>query len=170
VVVTSDAVDRILEQWAQVDPDLDVTPMAIIGRVSRLSRIVDRRLSENFAEHGIDDWMYDVLATLYRSGPPWELSPTKLVEHTMVTTGAMTNRIDRLTDRGFVVRRHDTDDRRRIVVALTTSGRTLVERVAPGHYRYEADLLNALSTSERIHLEKALRVLLIRLGDTPFRD
>jgi DNA-binding MarR family transcriptional regulator len=164
--VAADAVDRILEQWARTDPDLDVSPMAIVGRVSRLSRIVDRRLADNFAEHGIDDWMYDVLATLYRSGQPWELSPTELVDHTMVTTGAMTNRIDRLSDRGLVTRRHDTHDRRRVVVALTSSGRALVERVAPDHYRLEAALLETLSTSKRKCLEQSLRTLLISLGDT----
>ncbi|WP_420451999.1 MarR family winged helix-turn-helix transcriptional regulator [Ilumatobacter sp.] len=141
--------------------------MAIIGRLSRLSRIIDRRLAENFAAHDIDDWMYDVLATLYRSGEPWELSPTELVEHTMVTTGAMTNRIDRLSDRGLVTRRHDTDDRRRIVVALTDHGRALVEAVAPDHYRFEEALLAALSPTARNRLERNLRTLLIDLGDTP---
>ncbi|MEM9135233.1 MAG: MarR family transcriptional regulator [Actinomycetota bacterium] len=165
--MTVDAVDHMLDQWQQVDPDLDVSPMAIIGRISRLSRVIDRRLTQNFAEHGIDDWMYDVLATLYRSGEPWELSPTELVGQTMVTTGAMTNRIDRLTDRGLVHRRHDTSDRRRVVVALTDEGRALVERVAPNHYRFEDALLHALSPSQRAGLEQTLRSLLIALGDTP---
>ena len=163
--VATDPVDQMLQQWAQVEPDLDVSPMAIIGRVSRLSRIIDRRLAENFAQHGIDDWMYDVLATLYRSGEPWELSPTELVRQTMVTAGAMTNRIDRLVDRELVTRRHDTDDRRRVVVALTDGGRALVQRVAPDHYRLEAELLGTLSPSQRARLEGILRTLLVGLDD-----
>ena len=85
-----------LEQWAAVRPDLDSSPIAVIGRVSRLSRLVDRRLAENFARFGLENWMYDVLATLRRGGPPYELTAGDLVRRTMVTTGAITNRIDRL--------------------------------------------------------------------------
>ncbi len=155
----------MVEEWARVEPDLDVSPMAIIGRVSRLSRLIDRRLGENFARHGVDDWMYDVLATLYRIGEPWELSPTDLVNRTMVTTGAMTNRIDRLVERGLVTRRRSADDRRRVVVALTDEGRHLVEAASPDHYRFENDLIAALSPQQRTELEQTLRALLISLGD-----
>ncbi|MEM9608341.1 MAG: MarR family transcriptional regulator [Actinomycetota bacterium] len=163
----SDSVDVIIQQWHDTDPTLDVSAMAVIGRISRLSRVLDRRLGENFARHGIDDWMYDVLATIYRSGEPGELSPTELVEHTMVTTGAMTNRIDRLAERGLVTRRHDASDRRRVVVALTDDGRELVERIAPDHYRYEDGLLDTLNETQRAQLVRSLRALLVGLGDTP---
>jgi DNA-binding MarR family transcriptional regulator len=155
----------MVAQWARERPDLDVSPMSVIGRVSRLSRIVDRLLAENFAQHGIEAWMYDVLATLRRSGEPFELSPGELVSHTMVTTGAMTNRIDRLTERGYVERHHDPDDRRRVVVRMTPLGRDLVDGIAADHYRFEDSLLSSLSAASREHLVRALRTILVDLGD-----
>lgn len=163
----NDAVDHIVAAWDEIAPDLDTTPMAVIGRISRLSRLIDQRLATNFAEHGIDDWMYDVLATLRRSGEPYELNPRDLVRHTMVTTGAMTNRVDRLSERGLVERLHDDIDRRRVVVRLTPAGLELVDRVAPGHYRYEATLLTALSHRDQQRLARMLRTLLCELGDVP---
>ena len=161
----ADAVDEMLDQWAAVRPGLDVSPMAVVGRISRLSRLVDRRLAENFARHGIENWMYDVLATLRRNGPPYQLSPTELVARTMVTTGAMTNRIDRLADRGLVERHHDTDDRRRVVVGLTPAGLDLVDGVAPSHYALEDELLAPLDRRQRHALAATLRSLLFHLDD-----
>lgn len=140
--------------------------MSVIGRVSRLSRLIDRQLAENFAEHGIDNWMYDVLATLRRSGAPFELSPGELVEQTMVTTGAMTNRVDRLIERGFVERSHSDTDRRRINVRLTDTGRDLVDTVAPHHYALEARLLGSVTISQQQTLASTLRTVLLDLGDT----
>ena len=113
-----DAVDRIVGQWNAVRPDIDSSPIGVIGRVSRLSRLIDRRLAENFARFGIEAWMYDVLATLRRNGAPYELTAGELVGQSMVTTGAITNRIDRLEARGLVERTR-TDDRRKVVVRLT---------------------------------------------------
>src|SRR5215468_6279975 len=136
-----DAVDRITEQWNAVRPDLDVTPLGVIGRVSRLSRLVDRRLAENFARHGIENWMYDVLATLRRSGPPYELTAGELVSQSMVTTGAITNRIDRLEERGLV-ERAGAADRRKVVVRLTAAGRDLVDEIVAGHMATEAEILS----------------------------
>ena len=160
-----DAVDRMLAQWADARPDLDVSPMAVVGRVSRLTRLIERALGDHFAEHGIESWIYDVLATLRRSGEPYELSPGELVERTMVTTGAMTNRIDRLVDRGLVEREHDPVDRRRVIVRLTPEGLAVVDRVAVGHYELEAELLSSLSERQRSALTSALRTLLVDLGD-----
>lgn len=165
--MAEDVVDRIVTQWSEVAPNLDVSPMAILGRVSRLSRLVDRRLAENFAQHGIDNWMYDVLATLRRSGEPYELSPGQLVRQTMVTTGAMTNRIDRLIEREMVERSHSQTDRRRVIVRLTPTGLALVDEVAPGHYLLEGELLDALSLAKRQQLAASLRAVLIDLGDEP---
>ena len=113
-----DAVDRIVGQWNAVRPDVDVSPISVIGRLSRLSRLVDRRLAENFGRFGIEAWMYDVLATLRRTGEPYELTAGELVRQTMVTTGAITNRVDRLEQRGLVERTR-TEDRRKVVVRLT---------------------------------------------------
>lgn len=159
-----DAVDLITNQWAAVRPDLDVTPIEIVGRVSRLSRLIDRRLAANFAEFGIDDWMYDVLATLYRTGEPYELSAGDLVGQTMVTTGAITNRVDRLAERGLV-ERASASDRRKVIVRLTPAGREMVEQVVGTHLATEQAILAPLSARQRNELVRALRAVLVGLGD-----
>ncbi|MCU1369012.1 MAG: MarR family transcriptional regulator [Ilumatobacteraceae bacterium] len=162
----ADAVDRIIEQWATARPSFDVSPVEVIGRVSRLSRLIDRRLGRNFAEHGLQDWMYDVLATLRRSGEPFALTAGELVAQTMVTTGAMTNRIDRLEALGYVERRSG-DDRRTVIVALTRAGRTKVDDVSTSHMATEHELLAALTPKQRTQLATLLRTILISLDDTP---
>lgn len=160
----SDAVDRITEQWAAERPDVDVSPIEVIGRVSRLSRVIDRRLSENFAAFGLENWMYDVLATLRRSGTPYALTAGELVRQSMVTTGAITNRIDRLEARGLVARVADSD-RRKVIVQLTSEGKELVDRVIEAHTAFEAELLSALSARQRQDLANLLRTTLLSLGD-----
>jgi DNA-binding MarR family transcriptional regulator len=159
-----DAVDRITGQWNAVRPDVDVSPIQVIGRVSRLSRLVDRRLAENFALYGIENWMYDVLATLRRSGEPYELTAGELVRQTMVTTGAVTNRIDRLEDRGLVERTR-TRDRRKVVVRLTAQGLDLVDEVVHAHLATEREILAALSPRQQRELARLLRTALLSLGD-----
>jgi DNA-binding MarR family transcriptional regulator len=159
-----DAVDRITTQWNTVRPDIDISPIGVIGRVSRLSRLVDRRLAENFARFGIENWMYDVLATLRRSGEPYGLTAGDLVRQTMVTTGAITNRIDRLEERGLV-ERAGTDDRRKVVVRLTEKGLDLVEEVVVAHMATEREILAALSPRQRDELARLLRTTLLALGD-----
>lgn len=163
-----DTVDRVLEQWAAERPELDTSAFAVIGRVSRAARIVERRLIENFEAHGLDgDWMFDVMMTLRRAGEPHELTAGELVRQTMVTTGAMTNRIDRLEARGFVRRVADPSDRRVVLVRLTPKGRAIVDETAETHYRLERELLAGLSPSEQASLARSLRRLLIDLGDVP---
>jgi DNA-binding MarR family transcriptional regulator len=162
---TTDAVDRIASQWAAVRPDLDVGPLEVVGRVSRLSRLIDRRLEENFARHGIEAWMYDVLATLRRTGSPHELTAGELVRHSMITSGALTNRIDRLEARGFVERVADAGDRRKVIVRLTPAGRDLVDEVAVSHLDTERALLGSLSGRQQQELAGLLRTLLVDLGD-----
>ena len=159
-----DAVDRITSQWHDVRPDLDLSPVEVIGRVSRLSRLVDRRLAQNFARFGIENWMYDVLATLRRSGEPYALTAGDLVRQTMVTTGAITNRIDRLEQRGLVERTR-TDDRRKVVVRLTGKGLDLVEEVVVAHLATEREILAGLTARQRRDLAGMLRILLLGLGD-----
>lgn len=163
-----DTVDRIVEQWQTRRPDLDVSPIGVIGRLSRLSRLIDRRLAENFAEHGIDDWMYDVMATLYRNGAPHELTAGDLVRQTMVTTGAITNRIDRLEARGLV-ERAGAADRRKVIVRLTAEGVATVEGVVASHLATEEAILDDLGAAERTRLERSLRTLLLTLDDTADR-
>lgn len=164
-----DSVDRIVEQWHAVRPDLDSSPIEIVGRVSRLARLLERRLEENFARHDIESWMYDVLATLYRGGPPHELTAGTLQRRTMITTGAMTNRIDRLESRGFVERAR-TDDRRVVLVRLTDAGRACVESVVEAHLATERELLAPLNERSRRQLAGLLRTLLLGLDDTPEPD
>jgi DNA-binding MarR family transcriptional regulator len=159
-----DAVDRVVEQWAAVRPDVDVSPIKVVGRVSRLSRLFDRRLADNFARFGIENWMYDVMATLRRSGEPYELTAGELVRQTMVTTGAITNRIDRLEARGFV-ERASAPDRRKVIVRLTPAGVELVDEVVHAHADTERQLLSSLSGRQQQELATMLRVLLLDLGD-----
>jgi DNA-binding MarR family transcriptional regulator len=159
-----DAVDRITSQWSAVRPDIDVSPINVIGRVSRLSRLVDRRLGENFARYGIEAWMYDVLATLRRSGEPYELTAGDLVRQTMVTTGAITNRIDRLEQRGLV-ERASADDRRKVIVRLTRQGLDVVEEVVVDHMATERQILADLSPRQQHDLAHLLRKTLLALGD-----
>ena len=162
----ADAVDRILEQWAEVRPRFDMSPVGVVGRVSRLSRLIDKRLGQNFGEHGLQDWMYDVLATLRRGGPPYEMTAGELVARTMVTTGAMTNRIDRLEALGFVERKPGAD-RRTVIVAITDAGRAKVDEVSTSHMATERDLLAALSPKQQDQLASLLRQVLLSLDDTP---
>ena len=160
-----DAVDRIISEWNAVRPDLDVEPIAVIGRISRLSRLIDKRLAENFATFGIESWMYDVLATLRRSGAPYELAAGDLVRHTMVTTGAITNRIDRLEARGLVARA-TAEDRRKVIVRLTPGGLRLVDDIVETHLEVEREILSVLSDRNRQELARLLSATLVTLGDT----
>jgi DNA-binding MarR family transcriptional regulator len=159
-----DLVDGIVAQWKALRPDIDSSPIAVIGRVSRLSRLIDRRLSENFARFDLEDWMYDVLATLRRSGEPYELHAGDLMRQSMVTTGAITNRIDRLEQRGLVERAASTD-RRKVVVRLTKQGIEKVDTVVAAHMATEETILGSLSQRQRNELAGLLRTVLIDLGD-----
>jgi DNA-binding MarR family transcriptional regulator len=161
-----DHVDLVLEQWARNRPDLDVSPMAVIGRLSRLSRLIDTELHRTFAAHGLDRASFDVLATLRRSGPPYRLTPTMLMRSAMVTSGAITQRLDRLEARRLITRTPSEADRRVVVVALTEDGLALIDRVLPDHVATEERLLAALAPAERDALARTLRVLLESLGDS----
>nr|WP_042189870.1 MarR family transcriptional regulator [Kibdelosporangium sp. MJ126-NF4]CTQ95258.1 Transcriptional regulator, MarR family [Kibdelosporangium sp. MJ126-NF4] len=161
----SDAVDEILIQWRTERPDIDPWPMGIVGRISRLARVLDRELKEFFAGHGLERWEFDVLATLRRSGPPYELTAGALIQTAMVTSGAITNRIDRLTARALVERVPDEQDRRSVRVRLTGEGRTLIDNIIEAHVANEARLLVTLEPNDRNQLTSLLRNLLTSLGD-----
>jgi DNA-binding MarR family transcriptional regulator len=161
-----DTVDTILEQWQAVRPDLDVSVIGVIGRVSRFSRLIDQRLEQNFADFGIEAWMFDVMATLRRSGEPFALTAGALVRQAMITTGAMTNRIDRLVARGLV-ERAAADDRRRVMVQLTPAGFDLVEAVVEAHLATEREILSSLSARQQRELAAMLRTSLLAFGDHP---
>ncbi|UNO43718.1 MarR family transcriptional regulator [Streptomyces sp. MST-110588] len=165
----TDHVDRVLEQWAAQRPDLDVSPMAVFGRLKRASRLVDAELRRVFAAHDLDAASFDVLATLRRSGPPYRLTPAALMRAAMVTSGAITQRLDRLEARGLVARASSASDGRSVHVLLTDQGRTVIDQALPDHVENEHRLLAALSETEREALAHSLRRLLESLGDTTAR-
>ncbi|GAA1984061.1 MarR family transcriptional regulator [Catenulispora subtropica] len=162
----SDAVDAIVAAWRRERPDLDPRPMGVVGRVSRLSRVLDKELKEFFAGHGLEFWEFDVLATLRRSGAPYELSAGALLKSAMVTSGAITNRVDRLEAKGLLERVRDPADRRGVRVRLTDTGLELIDRLLPLHLANEERMLAALSQDDREALMALLRTLAVGLGDT----
>lgn len=155
-----DEVDAIVEAWQRERTDLDVAPLQVLSRVSRLARQLDRARATAFAEHGLESWEFDVLAALRRAGKPYELSPGALVQQTLVTSGTMTNRVDRLEQRGFVVRRRDTADRRGVLVRLSREGRSAVDAAFADLLAREHELLEALPQRDRARTADLLRRLL----------
>ena len=156
-----DYVDTILDQWATERPDLDVSPMGVIGRISRVSRVLERRIEQVFATYGLSRGGFDVLAALRRSGAPYQLSPTDLYNSLLISSGAMTNRVDRLEERKLVSRVPDPTDRRGVLVALTPKGRRLIDKVIEAHLNNEHRLLEHLTSAEGKELAFLLRKLLI---------
>lgn len=155
----ADEVDRIMQAWAREVPYLDVSPLSVLSRVSRLSRHLDLARREAFAVHGIDLWEFDVLAALRREGPPYELSPGQLIQQTLSTSGTMTNRIDRLTERGLVERLPDPRDRRGVRVRLLPAGQQLVEAALGDLVERERAILSGLDDAERGAIAALLRRL-----------
>ncbi|MFE9099529.1 MarR family winged helix-turn-helix transcriptional regulator [Actinomadura geliboluensis] len=162
----ADAVDAILAQWGRERPDVDVSPMGVIGRISRAQLLLGRELKRFFAERGLESWEFDVLATLRRHGAPYELTAGELLTAAMVTSGAITNRIDRMEAKGLVERVRDPGDRRSVRIRLTPRGLETVEELVAEHAANEDRLLAALDPAERERLAGALRTLLESLGDT----
>ncbi|MFA1543584.1 MarR family winged helix-turn-helix transcriptional regulator [Actinomadura monticuli] len=162
----ADAVDEILAQWARERPDVDVSAMGVIGRISRAQLLLGRELKRFFAEQGLESWEFDVLATLRRHGAPYELTAGALLRAAMVTSGAITNRIDRMEAKGLVERVRDAADRRSVRIRLAPRGLELVDELVALHAANEDRLLAALDPAERERLAAALRALLESLGDT----
>lgn len=159
----ADEVDHIVGAWRREIPELDVEPLQVLSRVSRLSRHLDRARGAAFARHGLEVWEFDVLAALRRSGAPYELSPGALVQQTLSTSGTMTNRVDRLAARGLVVRRRDPHDRRGVRVRLAEEGRRVVDAAMSDLLDRERDLLGDLSQGEQQAAADLLRRLLAPL-------
>lgn len=152
-----DHVDRIQAEWARERPDLDVSPQGVIGRLHRVAGHLTDALTAVYREHGLGEGDFDVLATLRRSGPPYGKTPGELAAHTMVTTGGMTKRIDRLEREGLVSRRRSAEDGRGRVVVLTAAGRELIDRAFTAHMANEHRLLAALPEADRAVLADTLR-------------
>jgi DNA-binding MarR family transcriptional regulator len=159
-VVPADEVDRIVDAWQRERPDLDVGPLHVLSRVLRLARHLDLTRGSAFTKHGLEGWGFDVLSALRRAGAPYELSPGQLVAQMLVTSGTMTNRVDRLASRGLVSRGPDPSDRRGVKVTLTALGREVVDAAMADLLDRERILLNQLPPDEREHLAELLRRLL----------
>ncbi|SRR5699024_93423 len=162
---TTDEVDRIVGAWQRERPDLDVSPLEVLSRVSRLARHLDLARRHAFDRWGLVAWEFDVLSALRRSGEPYQLSAGQLVRQTLVTSGTMTNRIARLAARNMVARKHSESDRRTVLITLTDQGREAVDGALADLVRDEHDLLQGLTARERQALSGLLRRLL-----TPFEQ
>jgi DNA-binding MarR family transcriptional regulator len=156
----TDEVQWILEQWAVERPDLDVSAMGVFGRLSRAARLLDRSLADTFESYGLNGGEFDVLAALRRSGEPYSLTPTELYRSMMLSSAAMTNRIDRLEQRGLVSREPDPEDRRGVRIRLTAEGLELIEEAVTAHVDGEERLLATLNAEEREHLAALLAKLM----------
>ncbi len=161
----SDEVDHIVAAWRRERPDLDVEPMRVLSRVTRLARHLDRERSRAFSTHGLETWEFDVLAALRRAGEPYRLTPGQLVRQTMVTSGTMTNRVDRLAARRLVNREVHPGDRRGVLVTLTPTGREQVDAALSDLLDAERTIVTALSPDEAYALAASLRLLLLRYSD-----
>lgn len=161
-----DRAENALSQWRQERPDLDVSPMAVLGRLNEAASLIARNhLNPLFAGLGLQPGEFDVLATLRRSGAPFALTPTALYEATMVTSGAMTGRLDRLERAGLIARGPHPSDRRGVVVQLTDNGRGLIDAALSAHVANERRLLAGLSAAEQEQLAGLLRKLIATLPE-----
>jgi DNA-binding MarR family transcriptional regulator len=159
VTAEHDEVDRIVEAWGTQRPDLDFSPLEVLSRVDRLSKHLDRARREAFRRSDLEPWEWDVLSALRRAGDPYQLSPKQLLQQTLVSSGTMTNRIDRLVARRLVRREADPADGRSILVTLTGDGRTRVDAAITRLVDAEALLLAVLSRADRDRLASLLRKL-----------
>ena len=158
-----DGVDRVLEQWRRERPDLDHSPVGIVGRVSRLARELEARLEPVYRAHGLEPGWHDVIATLRRTGPPYSLRPTDFSQHLMITSSGITKRLDKLEQAGLIRRDPDPADRRGTLITLTEAGRELIDTLTAAHLANERRILAALSQDEQDRLAGLLRKLLLGL-------
>ena len=160
-----DEVDRIVDAWLRERPDLDFAPLQVLSRVDRLSRHLDRARRGAFERSDLDSWEFDVLAALRRAGTPYQLSPKSLLQQTLVSSGTMTNRIDRLVARGLVERRTDPHDGRGILVVMSAAGRSRVDTAITRLVAEEAELLDAMAAGDRDVLAGLLKQLILDFDD-----
>lgn len=157
----TDFVDGILGQWQQHAPDADTSPMHVTSRIWRLAALLDRDMQRRFREHALQMGDFDVLAALYRSGPPYSLHPQQLTQQLLLTSGAMTYRLDTLEKRGLIVRAPNPDDRRSIFVSLTASGQATLLASLDTYMAEMKRVLHPLDTAESLMLAALLRKLLL---------
>ncbi|HEY1703162.1 MAG TPA: MarR family transcriptional regulator [Trebonia sp.] len=156
-----DEVDDLVAAWQSQRPDLDIEPLQVLSRVSRLAKHLDIARRSAFAAHSLESWEFDVLSALRRAGPPFQLTPRALLRATLVTSGTMTNRIDRLAARDLVRREPDPRDRRGVLVTLTEQGQEVVDAALADLLASERKLLASLNADQRDQLAGLLRTLLV---------
>jgi len=162
--MTQDRIDQILCQWQQESPQLEASSLAVVGRILRIARLLEKQREAVLSDYGLNVWSFDVLATLRRQGSPYQLKPTDLYNLLMLSSGAMTNRIDRLEQDGIVVRLRDASDRRSVIVQLTPKGIELADQVMPVLFESEQKLLAQFGTLAEVDtLTTLLRQLLVSL-------
>src|SRR6266536_2793684 len=148
-----DHIDRILAQWQRERPDLDTAAMGLLGRLLRAAQLADTTLAAGLAEHDLQSGWFDLLAALRRAGAPYELNPTRLMRATMLSSGGMTKRLDRLVEAGLVERRPDPTDRRGTLVRLTRKGKMVIDKAVEAHVANEERLLRSLKPADRRTLD-----------------
>ena len=158
-----DGVDEILEQWRRERPELDHSPIGVVGRISRLARELEARLEPVYREHGLEPGWHDVLATLRRTGPPFQLRPTDLTNASMLTSSGTTKRLDKLEQAGLIARSPDPADRRGTIITLTDAGRELIDALTVAHLDNERAILGVLSEADQRRLADLLRTLQLGL-------
>lgn len=161
----NDEVARIVEAWQRERPDLDFSPLEVLSRVGRLAKLLDRARRQAFTRSELEGWEFDVLAALRRAGPPYQLSPKQLLLQMLVSSGTMTNRIDRLVTRGLVTRREDPNDGRGVLVEMTTGGLTRVDAAITRLVDAEATMLGPLTRADQKRLADALKRLSLHMDE-----
>ena len=158
-----DEVDRLIAAWKRERPDLDLSPLAVLSRITRIARHLDIARRDAFGD--LENWGFDVLAALRRTGSPHQLSPGQLMQETMVTSGTMTNRLDRLEELQLITREQDPDDGRGSLVTLTKSGMRAVDSALEGLLENERELLGTLSAKDRELLADLLSKLVTEFDE-----
>ncbi len=159
-----DHVDRILTQWQSQRPDLNVAPMGTLGRLKRLNHVLMRAMEKTWAEYGLNDSSFDVLATLRREWPPYALSPSDLMASTMVTSGTMTHRLQQLEKAGLIERVKNPADGRGFLISLSDKGFALIDEAVAAHVETQKVLVSSLSEEQRSQLDALLKQLLANLS------
>ena len=155
-----DAIDRVVEQWAKEKPELETEPMAMMGRIMRIAKYMETQVADLHKTYDMKLGEFDVLATLRRSGKPYRLTPSELIGSMMLTSGAMTNRLDKLEAKGLISREHSTEDRRSVSVKLTKDGLVLIDEMMTEHVEMQKKLVKSLSASQKKNINQLLKTWL----------
>ena len=155
-----DAIDRVVEQWAKEKPELETEPMAMMGRIMRIAKYMETKVAELHKKYDMKLGEFDVLASLRRSGKSYRLTPSELIGSMMLTSGAMTNRLDKLEAKGLISREHSKEDRRRVSVQLTKDGLILIDQMMTEHVEIQKKLVKSLSATQKKNTNQLLKTWL----------